>query len=80
MTNGGSERGVCSLKKSMDKRKYRVQIALMNFKGRLLKVEGKLQCHRACVRTFPAGRLEVTVVVAAQADRWLGSHRGGLTS
>lgn len=38
MTNGGSEGGTgASLKKSLNKRKYQVQIVAMNCRGRLLK-------------------------------------------
>lgn len=56
--------GCVSIKKSMDKRKYRVQTAIMNFKGRLLKVGEKLECHRAHVGTFLSVCWEVTVVAA----------------
>lgn len=65
MTNGGSERGCASVKESMDKRKYQAQIAVMIFKGRLLKAGETLECPRAHVGTCLSVRLEVTVVAGS---------------
>lgn len=67
------------MKKGLDKRKYRVQIAVMIFKGRLLKVGETLECHRAHVGTFLSVHWKVTVVVAA-GDRWLSICRSRLSS
>lgn len=66
MTNGGSERGCASVKKSMDKRKYQAQIAVMIFKGRLSKVEEQLECPRAhCLGTCLSVCLDVTVLAGS---------------
>lgn len=77
-----------SLKKSLDKGKYQMQIAVMNREGGFLKAGAKRECPRARAGTCLSMRavlardhrpwqvtivvVVVVVIVAAEVDRWLG--------